>query len=92
VKFSELLKKIGRLITTDRRLPSGVMPHLYVRDQREVDAHLAKMGHHIERRHQAIPMISAADIFRHDAAATEAAFNRRRCIGRHMENNSDMLK
>lgn len=92
MKFSELLKKIGRLITPDKRPPSGVFPHLYVRDQKDVDYHLAKMGHHIERRNEHIPMISAADIFRHDAAVTEAAFQNRRPIGRHIDNNTDSLR
>jgi hypothetical protein len=90
--IARMLRKIAALIMTNKQLPSGVMPHLYVRDQSQVDDYLARWGHTIERRNQHIPEISASDIFRHDVAVTEAAFNNRRPIGRHIDNNSDTLR
>jgi hypothetical protein len=93
VKFSELLKKIGGLITDKRQSSSVIMPmpH-YVRDQKQVDAHLAKMGHTIERRNQHVPFWSP-NIFDQSLAETRAFNLRRPGTGRRftMDSNTKML-
>jgi hypothetical protein len=93
VKFSELLKKIGGLITDKRQSSSVIMPHTYVRDQREVDGHLAKIwGHKIERRNQHVPFWSP-NIFDQSLAETRAFNLRRSGTGRRstMDSNTKML-
>ena len=89
--FAELLKKIaGLIMPTNKHRAAVILPHSNIRDQKAIDAHLARMGHTIERRNQHIPVGSLADLFKNDTDRTEAAFERG--MRRRIDSNTDGLR